>query len=164
MARLCERPACSDEAAVVYRFDAASRHVWLESPGGDERSSGVLCSRHADSMLVPLGWTLDDRRESVPRLFVLPARSPVMATRAPAKRSRSLEAASGRRPVDEGEQLTIDEAATVANITEREERDPEDTRALPWVPYDDTGDLDGVLDAHGELLARAFRGTERKRI
>jgi hypothetical protein len=29
----------------------------------------VLCRRHADAMLVPRGWTLDDRREEFPRVF-----------------------------------------------------------------------------------------------
>jgi hypothetical protein len=29
----------------------------------------VLCKRHADAMVVPLGWMLDDRRTQVPQLF-----------------------------------------------------------------------------------------------
>ena len=31
--------------------------------------SSLLCLRHADAMVVPRGWTLDDRRENSPRLF-----------------------------------------------------------------------------------------------
>lgn len=46
--------------------------VWLEAcdPAtlGDDRP-GLLCRRHADAMVVPVGWTLDDHREPVPRLF-----------------------------------------------------------------------------------------------
>jgi hypothetical protein len=32
-------------------------------------SSGVLCTRHADRLTIPKGWTLDDRRILAPRLF-----------------------------------------------------------------------------------------------
>ena len=31
--------------------------------------AGALCRRHADALVVPRGWTLDDRREPAPRLF-----------------------------------------------------------------------------------------------
>lgn len=51
--------------------------VWMEavdpSTLGDVRP-GLLCTRHADAMVVPKGWTLDDRREPVPRLFRIPQR------------------------------------------------------------------------------------------
>jgi hypothetical protein len=54
--------------------------VWLEavdpSTLGDVRP-GLLCTRHADAMVVPKGWTLDDRREPVPRLFRIPQRPAV---------------------------------------------------------------------------------------
>jgi hypothetical protein len=45
--------------------------VWLAlvPEGAAPVRSGVLCRRHADAMIVPRGWTLDDRRESMPRLF-----------------------------------------------------------------------------------------------
>ena len=70
MPRLCERPGCSQPADVAYGFDPASLTVWLD---GFEHAvgprSGALCRRHADAMVVPLGWLLDDRREPVPRLF-----------------------------------------------------------------------------------------------
>jgi hypothetical protein len=51
--------------------------VWMEavdpSTLGEVRP-GLLCTRHADAMVVPKGWTLDDRREPVPRLFRIPQR------------------------------------------------------------------------------------------
>jgi hypothetical protein len=57
--------------------------VWMEavdpSTLGDVRP-GLLCTRHADAMVVPKGWTLDDRREAVPRLFRIPQR-PVAPSR-----------------------------------------------------------------------------------
>ena len=56
----------------------------------------VLCRRHADAMVVPLGWTLDDRRELQPRLFK--PRQPV-ATAAPAPARRKKKATTGGGPV-----------------------------------------------------------------
>jgi hypothetical protein len=77
MVRLCERPGCSVPADVTYGFDAEHLVVWLDgfqaAPGV---RCGVLCRRHADAMVVPLGWMLDDRREPVPRLFRPPAEAP----------------------------------------------------------------------------------------
>lgn len=70
MPRLCERPGCSSPAEVAYGFDAESLVVWLDAyDAGQGTRSGGLCRRHADAMVVPLGWMLDDRREPVPRLF-----------------------------------------------------------------------------------------------
>ena len=69
MARLCERPGCSATAACVYGIDSRCLSVWIDGTVPDEAGSsslgkraGVLCRRHADSMVVPIGWTLDDRR------------------------------------------------------------------------------------------------------
>lgn len=72
MGRLCERPGCSDVAAMAYGFDVDRLLVWLalrDPDGGDPMRAGSLCKRHADAMVVPQGWTLDDRREPTPRLF-----------------------------------------------------------------------------------------------
>lgn len=55
---------------MAYGFDAESLVVWLDAyDAGQGTRSGGLCRRHADAMVVPLGWMLDDRREPVPRLF-----------------------------------------------------------------------------------------------
>lgn len=71
MTRLCERPGCSAPAACVYGIDSKRLSVWIEGSVPDEAGSsalgkraGVLCRRHADSMVVPIGWTLDDRRSA----------------------------------------------------------------------------------------------------
>ena len=70
MARLCERPGCSQTAEVMYGIDAEHLVVWIQSlEGAVTYRAGVLCRRHADAMVVPLGWMLDDRREAMPRLF-----------------------------------------------------------------------------------------------
>ncbi len=75
MGRLCERPGCSDVAAMAYGFDVDRLLVWLaprDPDGGDPMRAGSLCKRHADAMVVPRGWTLDDRRDLTPRLFRTP--------------------------------------------------------------------------------------------
>jgi hypothetical protein len=56
---------------MAYGFDADRLLVWLApcEPDVDRWRAGALCRRHADSLVVPRGWTLDDRRETVPRLF-----------------------------------------------------------------------------------------------
>jgi hypothetical protein len=58
---LCERPGCADQATVAYAFDPARRVAWLQ-PVAPDVGGGGLCRRHADAMVVPRGWALDDRR------------------------------------------------------------------------------------------------------
>lgn len=50
--------------------------MWLDawSPDRDPAEApvdarGVVCARHGSLLSPPRGWTLDDRRESIPRLF-----------------------------------------------------------------------------------------------
>ncbi len=154
MARLCERPGCSDVAALAFGFDVDRLLVWLAPivPDDDPLRAGALCLRHGDAMVVPKGWTLDDRREPTPRLF-----RPRAADAAPITRRRRAPAST-----DPGEQLVLETVAVVAGASVTD--DPDATVAIPWLPtgaVDD--DLDGVLDAHSPLLARAFRGTDRPR-
>ena len=56
---------------MAYGFDADRQLVWLapSAPDSDRMRAGALCRRHADALVVPRGWTLDDRREPAPRLF-----------------------------------------------------------------------------------------------
>lgn len=136
----------------------------------------VLCRRHADAMVVPRGWTLDDRREATPRLFK-PRPASNGAKAAPARRGRRApaEVTAGARP----EQLQIDgtgeiprpNAPVAASIDELHEPDlspaatnePTDPNG-PWQPdFDVDDDLGGLLDVESPLLARAFRGTGRPR-
>jgi hypothetical protein len=58
---------------MAYGFDADRLMVWLakREPDADPLRAGALCRRHADRLVVPRGWTLDDRRESTPRLFAV---------------------------------------------------------------------------------------------
>lgn len=196
MGRLCERPGCSDVAAMAYGFDVDRLLVWLavrDPDGGDPMRAGSLCKRHADAMVVPQGWILDNRRESTPRLFrpgPSPAAEPAPRARA-RRRPRDVPAAAEVGEVVEvGELQLVDAAATETSVTveiveavdvveELEpavatvasvtgtpsaEDDPDATVAIPWLPtFDEGDDLDGVLSARSPLLARAFRGTDRPR-
>jgi hypothetical protein len=111
----------------------------------------VLCRRHADAMVVPRGWTLDDRREDQPRLFKpRPARPPEPP--ATVRRRRR----DPQQPVPE--QLQIDGTAEIPRPAVPAEA------YRPWEPdFDADDDLDGLLEVTSPLLARAFRGTGRPR-
>lgn len=123
----------------------------------------VLCRRHADAMSVPRGWTLDDRREETPRLFMagrFEAEEPV----APRTRRRRRAAVS-----EPAEQLVIDGTGEIERPEVEPEIEPDvelaEVEALPepWAPaFDHDDDLDGLLEVSSPLLSRAFRGAERR--
>ena len=153
MARLCERPGCSERGAVAYGFDPDRLLVWLAAfdPESERTRAGVLCKRHADSMVVPIGWTLDDRREQQPRLFK--PRPPAAA--APVTPSRR------RKKPNEGEQLQID---GTGEITRPPAAAAPNEPVQAWQPeFDHDDDLGGLLEVSSPLLARAFRGKDRRR-
>jgi hypothetical protein len=143
---------------MTYGFDAEHLMVWIDSY--DRVSvdrAGVLCRRHADAMVVPLGWMLDDRRDPVPRLFKAPAQPTAAMPRA--RRST-------RHHRDDTEQLELGADVAVAEMDEADIHEPAVTEVevLPWKPtFDQTDDLDGLLEARGPLLARAFGGQGRHR-
>lgn len=114
-----------------FGFDADRLLVWISvrRPLADPMQSGSLCRRHADAMVVPQGWTLDDRREpNAPRQLALE-----------------------------------DQVRTVADVA-GPVSDPDRTAPIPWSPvFDEADDLDGTLSADTPLLARAFRGADRRR-
>jgi hypothetical protein len=158
MARYCERPGCSVIAEVAYGFDAPQLLVWIDQlDKAQESRAGVLCRRHADAMVVPLGWMCDDRRNPTPQLFRTPEPSPV-----PSKPRSSPRHAAAQRVA---EQLGLDElvvpdpvaSTPVATSADGDLGDAGDVE--PWKPvFDHTDDLDGLLTANSPLLSRAFRG------
>jgi hypothetical protein len=128
---------------------------WL-APLADAPTSdaNVLCRRHADAMVVPIGWTLDDRREEHPRLFK--PRQQAAATPAATRRKKS--AGGKSKP---SEQLQID--GTGETPRPAEAAAPSDP-AQAWQPdFDHDDDLGGLLEVSSPLLARAFRGRDRRR-
>lgn len=74
--RTCEKPGCGLPTAVVYGMEDGrdgSKVLWIEAvrtgvPARPE-AQGARCVRHAETITAPMGWVVDDRRESVPRLF-----------------------------------------------------------------------------------------------
>jgi hypothetical protein len=125
---------------------------WLDVlPDDDAGDGGVLCRRHADSMVVPRGWTLDDLRDPDLHLFRPPALAPP-----PARTTRSRSPRSAGPDVT-GEQLRLTEDVLVQYDEPSPAVDPG-----PWTPnFDEADDLDGLLSAQSPLLSRAFRTAER---
>jgi hypothetical protein len=160
MARLCERPGCSERGAVAYGFDADRLLVWLApwDPDVDRPRAGVLCRRHADSLVLPRAWTLDDRREPKPPLFRAP-RAP-RRKRAP----RRPQASPAAKSAPAGDELPLDSDAEAVAPGAGVPDEPEATAELAWMPvFDIRDDLGGLLHAETPLLARAFQGAARTR-
>ena len=145
----------------------------ISSAPGDDRS--VLCRRHADAMSVPRGWTLDDRREDIPRLF-MPARFDAddQPTRRATRTRRAATAAVVEQLVIDGTgevdrpDLDVEDADAAADA-DVELPEPGVERTVPdvdpthWNPtFDHDDDLDGLLEVSSPLLSRAFRGGERR--
>lgn len=125
-------------------FDASRRLAWF-APLDDAvgRHSGELCQRHAESMVVPKGWWLDDQRVD-PQLFTPP---PIAHSSPPYQgRVSKRSGVGGAEPGPEPEPLPLDEASS----------------APEWAPrFDRNDDLDGLLDAGTPLLGRAFGSRPR---
>jgi hypothetical protein len=134
---------------------------WIDRlPEQLDDGAGVLCRRHADSMVVPRGWTLDDLRDPDLHLFRPPAPAPMTRSRTP------------RPPREQpiSEQLRLDAEPAPAEPEPEPERhaDPDAANGAdgagsgPWTPaFDEADDLDGLLSARSPLLSRAFRTADR---
>lgn len=158
MDRLCERPGCSERASVAYGMRAEDLVFWLDGlPDALDRSGGVLCRRHADSMVVPRGWTLDDLRDPDLHLFRPPQPLP------PPSRGQRPKAVP-RRPEPVAEQLELGGVIDAASPHHIDGAVDDDGTAdpAPWTPeFDEADDLDGLLSARSPLLSRAFRTADR---
>jgi hypothetical protein len=155
MARQCERPGCARPGEVRYGLEHEHLLVWLDAMErvSDERG-GVLCRRHADSMVVPIGWTLDDRRDPTPRLF-----------RAPASTVSPTETVRRPRPAPAPAVVQLDLTSELDRPLVPE-ADPDEPVEDPtgWMPvFDQSDDLDGLLQPQTPLLARAFQQRDRRR-
>jgi hypothetical protein len=134
---------------VSYGIDPYELVVTIEAYD-DQRSrrAGVLCRDHADSMVVPNGWTLDDRRELAPRLF--PSReSAKVKPRRRVRRRRLTDDDTGQL------RLGISQADldAIPETPARVRSNPVE----PWQPvFDQTDDLNGLLSPRSPLLSRAF--------
>jgi uncharacterized protein DUF3499 len=71
--RTCARPLCSAPATASLTYDYASRCAWLDELDDEaDPHAHDLCADHADRLVVPRGWTRDDRRSSLRPLFHAP--------------------------------------------------------------------------------------------
>jgi len=153
---------------------------WIDVlPDPLDDGAGVLCLRHADSMVVPRGWTLDDLRDPDLHLFRPPLPAPTQRPRTPrvqrepgvAEQLR-LDAssdpsppvaadsneASGHQAVDSDADADSDSGDDYGVGSDFESA----VESGPWTPeFDEADDLDGLLDARGPLLSRAFRTADR---
>lgn len=161
---------------------------WLDRLSDAAPSEGgVLCRRHADSMVVPRNWTLDDLRDPDLHLFRPPAA--VEQPRSRSRRSHSNDIgeaeqlALGVEPAIDAEELPEAVPGPSANesladdpasdlpthndpVAERpaddfpmaHDSDAAEQRDI-WSPnFDTADDLGGLLSASSPLLSRAFRG------
>lgn len=122
-----------------------------------------LCRRHADALVVPRGWRIEDKRENVPRLF--PVTPPVEKPKDTATKKAETKKNRIKPPrpsiFDElKSEKKVEEVAAQSAEVVREvatEAELEETKAIPWSPqFDQTDDLGGVLRPKGRLLSRAF--------
>lgn len=115
----------------------------------------ALCRRHADALVVPRGWRIEDKRENIPRLFPVtaPADKPKVKSGAAKKSETKKPRAKLPRP------SIFDELKNEKKVEEPvvDSDGLEETKAIPWSPqFDHTDDLGGVLRPKGRLLSRAF--------
>ena len=162
---------------VIYSVDIPRLFVTINFPDlNDLTPVNLLCRRHADSLVVPRGWTVIDNREERQRLFSAPITQEIIKSN-----PRRVDRQQDISEVLEPKERTDDAAtpATAANLfdfvndevvfetTDRESTDvtaelaqlldTQATETLPWTPqFDRSGDLDGKLRARGRLLGRAF--------
>ena len=169
MRKLCERPGCGAPAEVSYGIDNSSLTVWVDNRALHEREhAGRLCRRHADALVVPRGWTIDDRRQAIPQLFrVVESQiepKPTKKSDSAEKKSSPAKAPTKREKRDDGPSLfeTIEaelEDIEKAKVVDSDVVDPDETKAIPWSPRlrassdDDDHEEQPV---YGRLLGRAF--------
>ena len=182
MTKSCERPGCSQPGVVACTFERSTLTVVLTHFIGElnDGSYNVMCTKHANILTVPRGWTIDDRREDPPRLFSAPEKNPAKKdkvkdqTTSIARRRKARSVASPKlfdqialvTKLETSEPLVEVSPEPVSPIVEpepvvdqievvEEHVDHDATKA--WKPqFDRTDDLGGVLRPKGKLLSRAF--------
>ncbi len=159
MERLCGRPGCSDRASVIYGMRAEDLVFWIDAlPEPVDQGASVLCLRHADSMVVPRGWTLDDLRDPELHLFRPPLPAPSPRSRVP----RPARATPSSEQLELGAEVVASDDAPVDDAADIDAPGLDDIDVGPWTPsFDEADDLDGLLSARGPLLSRAFRTADR---
>lgn len=126
MRRLCEKPGCGQPVAVIYGLAPSGTEagLWVDhwSPEHIEEipppgARGVVCQKHSESLSAPRGWSFEDRREAVPRLFKTRDRGNLSAVPEPTN-----EAARPKRDVTGATKRDVT-GATKRDVTGATKRD-----------------------------------------
>jgi len=161
VSRLCERPGCSAPASVAYGFNTQILAVWLDAYDPNEGfGTGILCRRHADALVVPRGWHIDDKRENIPRLFLAPAGEAAHGD-TPSRGIRR------KAPKVQPQLFAKESQESVDHLPIEDEPLMEETRAIPWSPQLVAEAEVSVLNNDEpkkipSLLDRAFGNKERR--
>lgn len=160
-----------------YGIDNAHLLVWLDNSHVPEREhAGRLCRRHANALVVPRGWTVDDRRQPIPQLFRELARSldpegrgQVASHKTQKKRKKTIETSDNVKPDTVHPEPTLFETPgsdefgeqPVTQVAHNILEDPDETQAISWSPATVRSGESHEEDAPvmGRLLGRAFRQT-----
>ncbi len=145
MRRSCERVGCAEPASVAYGIDIGTLIVWLEHASPDApHHMNLLCDRHAERLILPRGWSIDDRREGTSRLFVAAQKDRVEAKTKPAVPKRAA-AAKAPRPTARRER---DATTQLRVVTDNGLFDPTVPMSPPFVPRDATATVAWVAEPH----------------
>ena len=157
--------------------------VWVDVAEVAERElAGRLCRRHANALVVPRGWTLDDRRDPVPKLFRVSDDTDSGIPEVPAPKKKATSGTKPKRAKVLGvdtpslfetirRELETDAADSGSAVTaepdgaaDAGEIDPDETQAIPWSPSLSKTPLADDPDAprRGRLLGRAFGDPQEK--
>ena len=122
--------------------------------------TGILCRRHANALVVPRGWHIDDKRENIPRLFLAPA-GEVAHEETPSRGIRRKVSRIQPQLFAKENQELVDDSPI--------EDDPlmEETRAIPWSPHHVSESEVSVMGNDEPrktpgLLDRAFGNKDRR--
>ena len=65
--RTCAKPGCNTSASSTLTYDYTGRTAWVEHLNDEAHPMRYdLCGDHADTLTVPVGWALQDRRVRYP--------------------------------------------------------------------------------------------------
>lgn len=164
MRSICSRPDCAERGVARAVIEPRERRIIIDRRV-DEAGAAILCAAHADRVIVPRGWALDDRRENNPRLFGIGRFNEPKQTRQRLRRlPETIAAAVAQLPLTDADPYDLPAAYQEAPSTPMAHPITADApvsateRALARARALAGGDTmlfrDG--DANAPLLARAF--------
>jgi hypothetical protein len=107
--RVCDRPGCSRPAAARLVIDVRHLVVTVDDRLDDVGGAAQLCAKHAERIIPPRGWTVDDHFNLRPRLFQMEAEADPDPAAAPAEPTGRIRRVRKRLGADE--QLLLEPGA-----------------------------------------------------